>query len=181
MKFPLSRILPPFGALTADEKIEFWTSAPIAVPLFNGARAPVQFFVFEEQVEIPDDMIQAGRAFIGLGAEMREEIAPHLWSLRRAARNGPHIEPGAAFDHVTLRSVDVTRRDVDELPYVTALCDCSWAPEERLQIVFQHGARLARVSTFDGEFTDGDAAQDARLDAWLAEPGAHLPVRRRRP
>lgn len=181
MKFPLSRILPPFGALTADEKAEFWTSAPIAVPLFGGARAPLRFFVFEEHVAIPEDMIQAGRAFLGLGADARAEIAPHLWSLRRAAKGGPHIEPAAAFDHVELRSIDVTRREADELPYVTALCAVAWSPDELVQFVFQHGARLARVSAFDGEFTDGDAAGDARLDAWMAEPSAHLPVRRKAP
>lgn len=179
MKFPLSRILPPFGALTADDKAEFWTSAPVPVPLFGGAHVAVRFFVFENHVAIPEDMIEAGRAFLGLGQQMRAEIAPHLWALRRAARTGPPIEPGEAFAHISLRSIDVTRRDADDIAYVTALCESTWAQKELVQIVFQRGVRLARVSAFDGEFTDGDAAGDARLDGWMADPGAHLPVRRR--
>ncbi len=165
---PLSRILPPFGALTADEKAEFWTSAPIAIPLFGGEKARVQFFVFEEKAHIPEDMILAARAFLALHVSAREAITPHLHALAGASA-------GDVWARVSVQRIDVSRRDEDEIAYVTATCACDW--DGGLQIVLREGVRFVRVSAFDGYFTDGDARGDPALDAWMDDPAASLPIR----
>jgi len=163
--------------------MRWWERDGFALPLFSGATVELYVqpaLVAAEPIPIPGELVRAGEAMLGLGPEALGEITPHVWANYRAiAGAGAPMETDpedAASIWRLVRPYTLTLQMHGGVAWMILECDCDWNAEDGLQLVLQHGTRWARVSAYDGCFTDGEARGDSRLDSWLVDPSASLPL-----
>ncbi len=179
-------IQPPFGDLDWNHEMRWWERDGFALPLFSGAT--VELYVppalaAREPLPIPQVLIDAAGAMLALGPEALDEIVPHVWqtyldAMKAGAghRGFPELA-GPADVWGAVRPYTLTVEQFDNSAWLIFELDCDWAPEDGLQLVLKGGARWVRVSPYDGQLTDGRAAGDPSLDAWMADPATKLPIR----
>jgi hypothetical protein len=162
--------LPHLGNLRQHARFSDWrTSHRVPVPLFSGA--PLEFLVTVDLTgaDYPPDVADAVDAFFSLGDQDRlaasDRVYAYYCEIRKLAERRKmmdllHIEPRtlddaqAIWKFVTPTGISVDRDDGGGDVYVTVACGCTWEPEHGLQMVYQRGARLVRVSGQDGHLTD---------------------------
>ena len=174
-------IQPPFGDLGWNHEMRWWERNGFALPLFSGATVELYIppaIAAPEPVPVPDLLIAAGEAMLALTPDALCEITPHVRANYRTFA-GANVHGEADFsgdeiwDHV--RPYTLTIQQHAGAAWLVFECDCAWNREDGLQLVLLEGRRWARVSSYDGCLTDGEAASDPSLDAWLNDPGARLP------
>lgn len=175
------RISPFAGELTQSDDPDlddWWYSAPIAVPFWDGRKLPF-VYVFSP-VEDPDFITAADNAaanFCKLTREARLALTPLVdENCRMSVENtdyGPDTEalqqrwlgsPGSE-DRTPLwncltspETIYIQRRHRrDQDIYVHMGMDCEWEEEHGLQFVFRKGLHCTRVSQQDGWLTEADA------------------------
>ena len=74
--------------------------------------------------------------------------------------------PESIWRHVQLGSeLLISRRSRgDHAIYISLECNCDWAPEHGLQLVFKEGQAVIKVGPFDGHLTNADAYDDPGLE-----------------
>jgi len=170
------------GPFTWDDPC--WISAPLPIPLFNGATVQIQVFGERDDLTVLEaEEVKALQRFLALPLEHRLEVVPHLWryylDMRRLGDPSeiPEItDPATIWSHVEPYMVGV-ERDERGVPHVVIEAACAWEVEHGLQLVLQDGQRWVRVSDYTGHLTDGRAYGRSTLDQWINDPLAKLPVR----
>ena len=162
--------------------MRWWERDGFALPLFSGAT--VELYVppaiaAREPLPIPEQLVSACGAMLALTPEALSEITPHVWANHRRFAGSEAFTEGelgstdAIWDHVQPYTLTVQQHA--GAAWLILECDCAWNREDGLQLVLKEGVRWVRVSAYDGCLTDGEAASDPSLDAWLKYPDARLP------
>lgn len=74
---------------------------------------------------------------------------------------GVPASPEAIWDHVTPRSISVSRGfEGDEHVYVALEAECGWEAEHGLMMVWRDGRMLCKVGGYDGHLTNEGADPD---------------------
>jgi hypothetical protein len=170
--------LPGLGQMVWSERHRWWEHPEFPLPLFDGALVELYVVVSRTALEpapAPPLCLAAVRSFLSLTSSALAEITSHVEQRRAASLGANAIMSGPVWNEVSPLSVTVEA--LGDVAYVVVECDCAWDMDAGLQLVLADGRRWVRVSSFDGCFTDGEAAGDPRLDAWMADPHAVLPLR----
>lgn len=74
--------------------------------------------------------------------------------------------PDEVWRHVRLGDeASVERRaGGDRAVYISLTCNCDWAPDQGLQIVFHRGERVNKVGPYDSHLSNADAYGNNRLE-----------------
>jgi hypothetical protein len=163
----------------------WWEGAPIEVPFFSGANAPVIFSSMEPD-DVQKNIADFDRCLKNLlvqGAEARAYAEPLIhkncrdtinsaeWDGRDALATAT-AHPSSVWQYLKLQQVCITRRVHNEMDiYASLSCQCEWEQEHGLQLVFRQGKQLTRIGPDDGHLTDADAwnipdDQDKLLSTW---------------
>jgi len=172
----------PFGKLTWDSGLDWWVSDELPIPMFGGRLLTISFQADNPSAPISDAVIKAVTAMLRLESSTLDSITPHVWGNYHEFRDAvgadeieaiepsediwAHVQPGAAM---------VDERDGEV--YVSFECNCDWEIERGLMLVLKDGVRWVKVSAYNGHFTDGHAYAKPRLDDWINDPDAKLPIR----
>jgi hypothetical protein len=130
----------------------------------------------------PDDQVLRAEViggFIAGGAELLDEATPFIWAYYRSTageftaeerlRYGiPEIPDSAdIWEHVQFRHPPEWRLGGGPLTpgrsYLSFEGEVSWEPEHGLQLVYEDGRRLCKVSQYDGHLTVAHAHGDPSL------------------
>jgi hypothetical protein len=153
----------PVGTLHRDT-FDTWFSGKVTIPWLGST---VTVTVMEYNPQDPADsknlplIEKALRDFLALKAsdkaqasklvlknchEFIEAVGEEDWNTKMA-----QLKPSQAayiWNHVQIRRLAV---QIEKgTPYVRLLCDCDWEEEHGLQLVYQNGTKLTRVSEQDG-------------------------------
>jgi hypothetical protein len=117
--------------------------------------------------------------FVAGGAQLLEEATPFMWAYYRStaaeftpeeqARYGIPEIPGSAdiWEHVQFRHPPEWRLGGGPLMpgrcYLSFEGEVSWEPEHGLQLVYEDGRRVCKVSQYDGHATVAHAYGDPSL------------------
>jgi hypothetical protein len=123
--------------------------------------------------------LEAVSGFIAGGSQLLEEATPYLWAYYRQtaaefppgerARNGVPEIPDSAdiWEHVQFRHPPWWSLGGGPLKpgrsYLSFEGDVSWEPEHGLQLVYEDGRRVCKVSQYDGHVTVAHAYSDPSL------------------
>jgi hypothetical protein len=162
--------MPGVGPLTLDEDLECYFSGPVTASALGGVVG---------QIVVPDDYIAdedkesvhvAVAAFLtnddsALRTACADVFAYYLDTVRLVREQGwdldlPDLaEPEQVWDHVSVGHEFQVGRDggADGQVYVSIECECAWAPEHGLQLVFRGGRTISKVGPFDGHLTNTSA------------------------
>lgn len=58
----------------------------------------------------------------------------------------------------------VSRRESDNLIYISLGCHCQWEQEHGLQLVFKNGSFINKLGSYDGHLTNSDAYGNQELE-----------------
>lgn len=138
------------------------TRAPI--PFFNGQELSVGWDAKEGWT--PDGAIAALRNFLALGPADSAAAAPHLFAYWSdvAEAVGPEcaLEPGRTppagpediWRLVEPRHLQLDYDRRDAAIYVVLEAECAWEPEHGLMMCWRDGAKLTKVSGYDGHVSN---------------------------
>lgn len=171
----------PLGRLKWDAGLGWWESEELHVPWLE-ARITFALPPADESHEpTPPDAedVDAVANFLALPSSTRESVRPHLEAnLKKISELGDTPEIATPIWRA-VKPMGASTTDAHYAPgkFVIVECNCDWEEEHGLQLSFQHGRRLARVSQYDGQPTDGSAYARPELDEWLVGSGGDLPIR----
>ena len=137
---------------------------------------------FDELTTDPEErgvLEEAIRNFRNAGPELLDDATPYLWAYYRSVASAfeaderkeygiPELtESGDIWDEVEIRSPPELRLGGTQhepgRSYVSFEGNVSWEVEHGLQLVFEHGERVCKVSPYDGHVTNAHAWNDLRL------------------
>ena len=159
------RNVQPIGDLAQDPHIpEWWTSRPISVPYFSGAKLSFTITVESVDANYPPEISDAIREFLLLADRDRivasERVFKNYRDFVDAVEGVDLVVNGSSeiWRYVRPTEVYIRRRNRrDKEIYVQVACECEWEIEHGLQLVFRRGQKLTRVSSQDGHLTHADA------------------------
>jgi hypothetical protein len=169
---------PPFGRLDWNHEMRWWERDGFALPLFDGAQVELYIppaIAAPGPMPIPLALVEAAEALLGLTPQALNDVAPHVMAnaCEFGEEGGETGDPETIWRHV--RPYTLTLQEHAGAAWALLECDCSWNPEDGLQLVLLEGWRWVRVSAYDGCLTDGEATGNPALDAWMKDPQATLP------
>lgn len=154
------------GQLKAHPDIDGWyESEAIAISLLGGHELCLTIEDTDEDHN-PEEFEQAICNFMALTESLKAEIEPHIYKhyleFKEAVASEccPTNIPNQSdvWQFIYPSYVNVSRRPYgNKGVYVQLLGECEWEPEHGLQVVFQNGKSLNRVSDQDGHLTYSDA------------------------
>jgi hypothetical protein len=164
--------IPGLGVMTRDDRMEWYYSPPIPVPVLGGKSCRI---VVDENQYLADPKKEEFHAaianFLSIGPSVLKDVESEVFRYYKdcesEASTGLAISsPSGVWSHVQLGSEPmVDRRGYgDRGIYISLECNCDWEPEHGLQIVFRNGLRVNKVGPFDGHLTNSDAFADDRLE-----------------
>jgi hypothetical protein len=148
---------PEIGELHANDLAE-WETEPVSLPLFGGRALPIRIPDDGNTGPLDEAVTNAVRRFVSLQAETLYERAVLDVLLANFEENREFFSPSAKqpADARELWKL-VTPIDVsimlsrESTPSVVVECECEWEPEHGLQLVFNAGGQLRRISQYDGD------------------------------
>lgn len=153
------------GILTPDPDIEEWVqSEEVSIPYFQGKK--LQFILENyEKDSKPQDFETAINNFLALNLENRNQASEAVYKHYKEIADSPQADnldvtistPEEVWDCIHPTEIYVSRRSVGEKKvYLQIACECIWELEHGLQIIYQQGETLTRVSSQDGHLTNED-------------------------
>ncbi len=145
--------------------------ATITLPMFGKAVVPL-----DVGAEMTPAEARALERFLSLGRGQKTGATRHVHACYQDLRaeigaetlDGdmpPPATPDDIWRHVTVTALRlVPDRDDAERVFVSLSANCGWDPEHGLQMVWQDGETLVRVSGEDGHVTNARAYGDPRLE-----------------
>lgn len=166
--------IPHLGDCERSDAGDYYTSAPIAVPVLGGKLCEITLEEYEED-ENPEDFHTAIGNFLSINTLVLKQAEPHIY--RYYLDCNSELEPGDDFYLEIPEPSDVWEYlDLDDEPtvtrraygdhgvYVSLSCRCDWEVEHGLQIVLKNGLTITKVGAFDGHLTNADAYDDESLE-----------------
>lgn len=150
---------------------DWWESQLIAIPFFNNKSMKITFmdFIPIKDTEFIKEADEALKLFLQKSESDRllisnlahkncmeflnivefDEADQPLWDIKNKNEIWNFIYP---------QDIYLTRRNRhDDYIYLIVSCECEWEQEHGLQLIFQKGDKLARISQQDGHLTESDA------------------------
>ncbi|MCK6403995.1 MAG: hypothetical protein L6Q74_19135 [Sphaerotilus natans subsp. sulfidivorans] len=169
--------IPGLGYVERDAQFPEWSrSAPVALPLLNGAEVTVVVSEYEDD-DRKQDFEVAIANLLRCPAAVLKQAEPYIFKYYEDVNSAlwtpddPEylvIEgPEKVWGHIRIgKETMVMRRAYgDKAVYVSFECECDWESEHGLQIVLRSGNELVRVGSNDGQLTNSDAFGDDRLES----------------
>jgi hypothetical protein len=147
---------------------DWWTSEPVTIPYFDQS-LPVTFMGFNPQDPAQQDHLRkandAVAAFLHLQESDRmraselvnqncqeyiEAVGVEDWNEAMASI----VDPNLVWQYVHPREVLISYSEKRNSIFIVLSCECDWEEEHGLQLVYQDGITLVRVSEQDGHYTD---------------------------
>ena len=162
----------PLGQLTKDAENDWLVSAPVALAALDGQACRFLLEGYEND-PAPADFSTAIRHFLALDPSALRAVEDAIYAYYQDYRQlapelGSQIaQASAVWSHISYGDeVLVCRRaQGDQAVYLLLECECDWAPEEGLQLIFKEGSRVSRVGPFDDFLSNGDYYGLPELDA----------------
>lgn len=161
------------GELHKNPHIPQWLdSDEIHIPFLGNQRVVI---TFQDIVDdpAPQEFEQAINNFLQLTAEDRKETNPYVFGAYKDFVECVGEEEfdftiedeDAVWEHIHPTQISVSRRQYgDKAVYVQIATECDWEAEHGLQIVYQQGKELKRVSSQDDHLTNSDAYAKPELE-----------------
>ncbi|WP_436534241.1 DUF6985 domain-containing protein [Actinoplanes sp. HUAS TT8] len=163
--------IPGLGTVVLDDKLGWYLSAEIAVPVLDDAPCMFALAGYDDD-PAPEDFHAAIQAFLALDRSAMEAAIPHIYAYARDVIDdvgeewGLEIDgPADVLNHVGFVELITVSRDHwgDQRVYVSVEGDCDWEEEHGLQIVFRDGAAVTKIGPYDGHLTNANAYDDDSL------------------
>jgi hypothetical protein len=164
--------VPGLGKVTKDEEFGWYTSNPIAIPMFGGKQCRVVLKGYDEDAN-RHEFHAAIANFLSGRPEVLQTAERDLYryyedfqDLWEDTGNLPIKSPADIWHHVHLGSEPmVTRRaHGNKDVYISIECECEWEHEHGLQIVLWAGLKVTKLGPYDGHLTNSDAYADDKLE-----------------
>jgi hypothetical protein len=159
--------IPGLGNVARDPQRNRYASEPVEVPVLGGISCRIM--VEDDDDDPCREAIHAAIArVLSASPQVLREAGPHLFRYWRDCGEyvpDPRIaSPGDVWAHLRLGHEPVVSRRPHGAPRVCISVEgaCGWKDDHGLQIVFEEGARVARVGPCDGHLTTAYAYGDAR-------------------
>lgn len=151
------------GELYEHKHIPEWLcSKPIPVPLLKNKELP--FIIKLENLENSSNLVnEALENFLKLDNDYRLKISDLVYENYKECLDDGEFEPFEINDNKDIwnyiypQEIYIEERRKDKLIYIKIACECEWEEEHGLQLVFQKGTRISRISSQDGHLTSADA------------------------
>ena len=160
----MTDIIPKLGKFRVHPDIEDWLiSEPQSVPFFEDMKLP--FIITDgDPSQIQLDLNEAVLNFLNKSAKDRGEITALIFKNYTEFVDAIDHDPlkltneENIWDYVHPKEIYIIQRPYnDKFIYIQICCECDWEQEHGLQLVFQKGQRIVRVSEQDGHLTKADA------------------------
>ena len=166
--------IPGIGSVTKDDKLGWYYSEPVAIPVLGGQECRIVIEAYDED-ETKEDFHTAITNFLSADQSVLKEAEPHIYQYYDRCKEyyDPDDEEyvdiksaGGIWSHVRLGNEPMfTRRAYgDKGIYVSIECGCDWEQEHGLQIVFKNGLKVNKIGPYDGHVTNSDAYADDSLE-----------------
>ncbi|MDA1229978.1 MAG: hypothetical protein O2856_04320 [Planctomycetota bacterium] len=160
---PAPESIVPVGVVERDNEFEWiLRSSPIDVPLFDNKRCTFEFKRYCEDPN-PTDLSAAVSNFLTSSRQPLIDSEEHIWAYYKESKTnvfGEHcgltIEgPADLWAHIQFGdTISVSRRKEDHVVYLSIECECDWAREHGLQIVFKDGRVVSKVGGYNGHLAN---------------------------
>lgn len=166
--------IPGLGAVTKDESLGWYYSAPIRLDLFNGEECQVVVEGYEDD-EASEEFDEAIANLLSSPFSVLQAAEQYVFQYYLDMNSNWELTdeefiridtPADVWRHVQFGAEPmVTRRSYgDHGVYVSIACNCDWEPEHGLQIVLKNGAVVCKVGPYNGHLTNSDAYADESLE-----------------
>jgi hypothetical protein len=172
-----------------DPDLDRYVSKSVPVPMCNGEGCRI--ILADYHPEADERAFRAAIVhFLAADPSVLTAAEPHIYAYYQDSNaiwepgDDEYLaidEPRRVWRHVRLgHEAVVSRRPAgDRGVYVSLECECDWAPEHGLQLVFRDGRELVKVGPCDGHLTHADAYDDERLEGVIYGSPSEGPVRAR--
>lgn len=157
--------IPGIGILEEDPDMGWHESAPVALPLFNGAEYNliIEGYSDEHREAIFATVANLLSRDFSVLREVEGEIYAYYTDCKPYWQPGDegYVEiatPADVWKHVHFGfEAHISSHDRDGHCYVSIECNCDWEPEHGLQIVLRDGLRVNKLGPYDGHVTNSNA------------------------
>jgi hypothetical protein len=166
--------IPGLGAVTKDERFDWYYSMPTPVPVLGGKTCRISVEGYDEDPK-KDELHIAVANFLSIPFSVLKEAEPHIFRYYQDCNkcwesSDPEFitieSEKDVWNHVRLGDEPIVQRRAygDQGVYISLECGCDWEEEHGLQIVFKNGLRVNKVGSCDGHVTNSDAYGDDGLE-----------------
>lgn len=166
--------IPGLGSVIKDDDFDWYYSNPMPIALLDGqmCRIAVEGY-FEDPNQ--EEINTAIANFLAIEPSVLKDAEPSIFQHykdcnEKLVPDHPDYvvieSPGDVWEHIKPSNEPIIRRRAygDQGIYVSLECDCDWAKENGLQIVFKNGLTVNKVGTYDGHLSNSDAFDDDSLE-----------------
>lgn len=156
------------GKIKQNERFDdLWESAKVKIPFFNNEKHTFSLLDYqpEEDPNFINDADQALENFLNLTNDHRLNISDSVVDYAQQRANSIEDYSNDFLQNIKnshdvwkgLKPTDlyiVRAEDKDRKIYIQAVFDCEWAPKCGLQLVYEEGNKLTRISVSDGNLNE---------------------------
>lgn len=157
--------IPGIGPLEEDPELNWHQSAPVALPLFNGAECNVVIEAYKE--EDREGIFATVANLLSRDFSVLQAVEGDIYAYYQDCNadwepgEEGYLEiatPADVWKHVQFGfEACISNHFRDGHFYVSLECNCDWEPEHGLQIVLRDGLKVNKVGAYNGHVTNSNA------------------------